>query len=286
MSENSITIKQIRLEAYNARYYSYERRRWEGVGWVEWMCRSILNAMFPCMIESLETACSHRSWKSISKMPNIPKKIKKCIEDIFLDSRTHTNPLSSDSKIISKIYCRILWEIGKNNGEPLNCIHIKQRPITHAFNIFNNRKFLFSVPSSGLGDFYNKKKRKKIKNSYDALYNKYGKRIAAIRLSEDYSGLFYLNSCMEIFSGKERPLARVQTDRSKKSFVFREANTNRLLAVGILNSRAPGKINWSITIINHAYMKEKKIKSIFFAWALLKHSQRNHLPNPFYRNRC
>lgn len=110
--ENAITERELRSEAVNGRYYSYEEHKWQSMGWIEWLVRKF----FVCFLDSVKTTCLRHSWKAIEKMPTIPLDIKNHIEDLFLDSLYPTNPRSSYSGEISRIFCRIHCENARMNG--------------------------------------------------------------------------------------------------------------------------------------------------------------------------
>jgi len=272
--ENAITEQELRSEALNGRYYSYERHKWQSMGWVEWLVRKF----FVYFLDSVQTTCLRHSWKAIEKMPNIPIDIKNHIEDLFLDSLYHTNPRSSYSGVISRIFCRTHCENARINGLTINQIDIQQHSTDRSFGIFYNKELRYLVANSEYGrlDVYNPQNVKVSINDYDSLWNADGDRIGAIRLAVDYSRQ---HSCMKLYSGKDLLLAKIEENKEKISLVFREATTNRLLAVSNL-VRSGSLINWTITLIDQDSLDQKKITPILLAWAILKYSQHYHFSNP------
>jgi hypothetical protein len=82
---------------------------------------------------------------------------------------------------------------------------------------------------------------------------------------------------MELSSGKDLLLAKVEQDKERVSLVFREAVANRLLAVGHLSRLG---INWTITVIDQDTLDQHSITPLLLAWTVLKYSQHCHFPNP------
>lgn len=150
--ENAITERELRSEAVNGRYFSYEEHKWQSMGWVEWLIRKF----FVCFLDSVKTTCLRHSWKAIEKMPTIPLDIKNHIEDLFLDSLYPTNLRSSYSGVISRVFCRIHCENARMNGLAINQIDIQQHPSDRSFGIFYNKELRYLVANSEYGqlDFF------------------------------------------------------------------------------------------------------------------------------------
>lgn len=280
--ENSITESEMRSEASNGRFYSYDVHKWQSMSWVEWLARK-----FFFFLDSVETTCLRHSWKSIEKMINFPNDIKERIEDIFLDSLYPTNPNGSSSGIISRIFCKTHVENASKHGLALNQIDIQQHPDDRSFAIFYNKELSYLVANSAYGrlDFYNSKLQKMLTNEYDSLWDlTTKKRVGGVKLDVDYPRL---QSSIELFSGKDCPLAKIDKAQNREIYpllqkkyktlglVFRDTVTNQLLAVSNLSSleNSNGLINWTISVIDQAALDKRQITPVLLAWATLKHSQ-------------
>lgn len=279
--ENAITEAELCSEASNGRYYSYDEHKWLSMNWVEWLARKIF-----CFLESVKTTCLRHSWKSIERMSDIPKDIKDRIEDIFLDSLYPTNPNSSRAGIISRIFCKNHVENASKQGHTVNQIDIQEHCRDRSFAIFYNKKLSHLVANSAYGrlDFYNSTLQKMLTNQHDSLWDVATKRrVGGIKLDVDYRRL---QSSMELFSGQDLPLANVVKGRERETFpllqkrytfslIFREAMTNRVLAVSNPSElkNSSGLINWTITVIDQKALDQRQITPILLVWATLKHSQ-------------
>lgn len=274
ISEHAITERELISNALNGRYYSYDEHKWQSIGWVEWLFRKF----FVFFLDSVQTTCLRHSWKSIEKMPNLPIDIKNRIEGLFLDSLYRTNPLSTHSGTISRIFCKAHRENANLMSLPVNQIDIQQHPTDRSFGIFYNKELHYLVANSEFGqlNFYNPDLVKVSTNDHDSLWNENDNRIGAIKLAVNYSRL---NSCMELYSGKDLLLAKVEENKDKVSLVFRETATNQLLAVSNL-SRSGRLINWTITLIDQNTLDQKQITPILLAWTILKYSQHYHFSSP------
>lgn len=268
-NESALTEQELRSEALNGRYYSYEDHKWQSMWWVEQLVRKL----FACFLDSTPTACLHRSWQAVEKMPEIPSEIKTRIEGLFLDSLYKTNPRSAYSGVIGRVFCRVYRE---NASTSLNQIDVQKHPTDRSFGVFYNQELRYLVASSGYGllDFYDPNYTKVSTNDHDTLWDAAGNRTGGVRLAVDYSRL---PSCMELSSGKDLLLATVDENQEKVTLVFREAMTRRLLAVGHL--ARPG-INWRVTVIDQDALDQKQITPMLLAWVVLKYSQHYHFPNP------
>lgn len=265
--ENALTSRELKSEAINGRYYSYDRHKWESLGWLEWLVRKL----FGCFLGSVQRTCLGYSWNAIEKMPNIPIDIKNHVEDLFLDSLYPTNPLSSHSGTISRIFCRAFREDGA-----INQIDVQQHPTDRSFGIFYNGELLYLAANSEYGqiDFYNSELMKVSTNNHDSLWNSDDNRIGGIKLGVDYTRL---QSSMELYTGHDLLLAKVEENKEKVSLVFRHTTSNQILAVGNLSK--PG-INWKITLIDQGALNRNQITPLLLAWTILKYSQHYHFLNP------
>lgn len=279
LNEKQITSKQITSEALNGRYYSYDTHQWESLGWLEKVIRNFISC-FTWAVDSAYFACLRRSWKSIEKMPEAPTDIAKSIQNLFLDSRGHTNrQIGRLSGVISRIYCNIQVQQGIASGNPLSQILIRQPSCRRVFDISEGNQIIFSVANSEWGqlDFFNTAGERAFTNDCDTLYTAAGKRMAAIRLAVDYK----MTAAMKILSEADLPRIKVQDDESKEWLVFRDATTHQFLAVAA-NYQAndcDGLCinNWKITIFDPANLEENKI---LLSWAVLKHLQHYLFPSP------
>lgn len=272
--ELNLTEKQMSSEACNGRYYSYEKHEWQSMGWIEWVVRKV----FAGLIDSVQTRCLGHSWKAIEQMPTIPADIKDKIEDFFLDSLLPTNPRASYSGVISRVFCRIHSEKNFTNGSSLNQIDIQQHDTERSFGVFYDKNLKYLVVNSSYGqlDFYLPNEDKVFSNQYDSLWTMDQSRIGSTKLAVDYPRQA---STIELNSGKDLPLAKIEQNKEKISLAFREATTNRLFAVANL-TEFKRQINWKITIIDQEILDQNKINPILLAWTSLKYSQHHHFPDP------
>lgn len=265
VQENAITEKQLKSESLNGRYYSYEKHAWESMGFIEYVIRTILFLF----IDKPSLACLHRSWQAIDDMPNIPKGIANNIKDLFLDALCPSNSRSSYSGAISRIFCKTF----QNNNQ----VDVQQHLTDRSFAVFHNKKLRYLVANSDYGilNFYNPKQQLVMSNDLDSLWSDDEKRINAIKLAVDYSSM---DSAMELYTGDDLLLTKVVDNKEKASLIFRDALTNRLLAVGNL-SKSTCLINWKITIIDQETLDQKQITPLLLAWTVLKYSQHHHFPS-------
>jgi len=171
-----------------------------------------------------------------------------------------------------------------------NQFHIKQDPTLRVFHVFEDDNYFGCVVNSGYGelDFYDSKKEKKYGNIRDDLYDDFG-RIGSVKFLSDFDWYYWLTrpARIELFSKKNMLLATLRAEGDNYSFVFRDAETNKALAIAILNW-IPTKNSyfyeyyiqdWSVFIVDRERLEEKKILSVYLIWALLKHSQ-TKMPSP------
>ena len=83
---------------------------------------------------------------------------------------------------------------------------------------------------------------------------------------------------MQLYSGADLPLVKIEDIRDKTTLVFREIATNQILAVSNL-STADGLINWATTLIHPNLFNQQQLTPLLLAWAILKYSQHHHFPS-------
>ena len=254
----NITARELNAEALKSRYYCYEKQQWQSLGWVEWLLRKF----FCGFVDSPQSTCLRRSWKSIEKMPKLPTEIEKNIKGHFLDSLYHTNPSSCSFRTIFHIFCRTL--------APANRIEIQQKAAKNTFEVYYNQHLSYKFIRRDYGQLI--VDVNKVENDHDSLHSSNGGRIGGVKLAVDYPRQ---TSCMELYSGEDRLLAKVDDTKDRVNLVFRNPKTNHILAVSEL-SRSDDLINWNITLIDDKVLQKKHITPLLLAWTVLKYSQHYH----------
>jgi hypothetical protein len=179
------------------------------------------------------------------------------------------------------------------HGVDLECpnqFHIRQDPVSRFFRIHEDGKFLGAIVNSGYGrlDFYDADENKQWANLFDLLYDNTGDCIGSVKVASDAQWV-KTSTRIEIFSKDEELLAMVQAEGDGKCFVFRDAETLKILAIALWSWVPIGKNwiplfdnyvqDWSVIIVDRMRLQEKRISNVFLIWSLLKHSQK-HFPSP------
>lgn len=281
--ETTLTESEVRKEAFQGRYYSYEKHQWQSMSMGERAIRrfvEIVTGLFKLhIIDSSEVACLRLSWKAIEKMSTLPERIRGQIENLLLDSLYPTNLLSVCSGIISRLYCRVHQEDAKAKGVTVNQLYVQQSPYRRYFIVSDNNELLYLVTNSQYGrlDFYNPQSIKVSTNDYDSLKDDQDNRIGGIKLAVDYHSL---PSSMVLYSGQDLPLVKIEDNAQRVSLVFRDTITNRILAVSNLLLDSPSSIRWTMTLIDREALEQQQLTPLLLAWAVLKYSQHYYFPNP------
>ena len=156
-----------------------------------------------------------------------------------------------------------------------NQFHIRQDSDLRVFHVFEGESYFGCVVNSDYGklDFYDSKKEKKYVNIYDILYDDFG-NIGSVNFLSDFDWSYWITrpDRIEIFSKENTLLATLRAEGDNySSFVFRDAETNKALAIGI-HSSLPTKTSyfneyfvqdWSVFIIDRQRLEEKKISSVY-----------------------
>ncbi len=253
INESSLTLPLLKSEASNGRFYSYEKHSWQKMEWTERLFRKIF-----VFADSVETTCLRYSFDSVERMPEFPIEIANNVEYYLIDSLSNKSSLHSSFTPICHIFCRVF---GTNDNQ----IRLEQHAAKHMFSLFQNATLEFLVEDSEFGtfDFSYPTGKKVFRDESNLLAHVNGNRIGVIKLT---------NSHLELYSGLGRPLAHAKGNNDKMSLVFREAVTNRLVAVANL-SKPEGLIHWQITLVDKSFLDESRKAFILLAWAALKYAK-------------
>jgi len=253
INESLLTLSILKSEATNGRFYCDKKHSWQEMEWTEKLFRKLF-----VFADSVQTTCLHHSFSSIERMPKVPKEIADDIEYCLIDSLSNKNPLHSSFTPICHIFSRVF-------STSDNQIKLEQQAAKHMFSLFQNEtlEFLVEKSESGTLDFSYPTGKKVFRDQSNLLTHVNGNHIAVIKLP---------NSHLELYSGLGRPLAYAKGNHDKISLVFREAITNRLVAVANL-SKPEGLINWNITLVDKSFLEESRKAFILLAWAALKYAK-------------
>jgi hypothetical protein len=126
---------------------------------------------------------------------------------------------------------------GFSDIDCLNQFHIRQDNLLRVFHVVEDENYYGCIVSSSFGkfDFYDNKKEKKYENIYDDLFDDFEK-IGSIKFLYDADWNWITRpKKLEIFSKENIHLATLRSEGDNYTFVFRDADTNKALAVAILN---------------------------------------------------
>jgi len=182
-----------------------------------------------------------------------------------------------------------------------NEFQIHQEVSRRRFVILDSTQSLGTVLNSRYGqfDFYDKNEIKTHTNLEDNLFDKTGDLLSYIEWRKDIEAQkwFWQRKCvfcpfrthMILYSNTGTPLITFDEEGEGKSFVFRDCETRKPLAVAFWSSSLlkPFYIatsddliqDWNLIIVDRSSLQEKRISFVFLIWALLKYSQL-HFPNP------
>lgn len=270
--EMGIRESQILSQAASGRYYRYDTHEWQSVGWIERVLRSV----FFLFADSVQKSCTMRSWTAVAEMPETPTEIAQRIKGLFLDSLVRTNYNHSPyARIFARIFCTNFRKDQVKQGKTVEAISVQgkgKKPRT--FTISRNERHLYNVASSQYGhlDFY-QQNTLKMTNTFDSLWTATGERIAATKLDIDYHTLC---SSIELSDGSDKLLLKVTA--AKGCLAFRDASTNKLLAVGI---HTPA-VKWRITLIETDELQKLHVTDEMLGFTALKYSQHYHFAEQDY----
>lgn len=281
---------EIHKQAAKGQFYDLSSHNWNSLGRLEYALRSIFSRL-TSYVASVEQACIRRSWKSIQDMPETPNAISQDIHTYFEVSRSRSHYLNIASRSITALCTKKLVAEGQiwQSAYPLS-IDVQKDAKLRLFTISNIGKTVATVLSTDWGklDFYDQTDKLYLHNECDLLYTEsrecFGsdvvkscrELIGKVKLESDTLG--NTSTKIDIFMGRNIPLATVAAEGDPTTFVFRDFHTRKqVLAVAVLKGsyRNP---KWSITFVANAI--NPKIRYELFVLALLKHSQKYHLGNP------
>ncbi len=171
-----------------------------------------------------------------------------------------------------------------------NQFTVRQDDKLRMFRVLDGEKPLGAVVSSDYGqlDFYDSERQKRWTNFFDHLYDKGLNCIASVKVASDDE--FYERSTLiQMFAADKKLLAKVQAEGGDNCFIFRDAETEKAFAIGLLKWLPTRTWNlafldtyiqeWSVFVVDRPAMEAKGLSCGFLVWALLKHSQK-HMPDP------
>ncbi len=181
------------------------------------------------------------------------------------------------------------------NWECPNEFQIRQEPSMRVFSILDNTQFLGAIVNSDYGqlDFYNSDKIKLGFNLLDCLYDSSNNLLGFIKWQVDpetkkwfwqRKHLFFTRKThIILFSNIGTPIVTLDEEGEGGSFVFRDYDTQKPLAIALWSSSLLGSCfiakfdisvqNWDVIIVDRPLLEERQILPIFLTWSLLKHSQ-------------
>ncbi len=261
--QSTLSKESVHFYAQKGSYYDKEKDEWQSTGRLEQLVRYI----FRPFVDSLEVACTKRSWKNIVKLENLPEKIVQGIDNLFDESRK--GELRIASRSIAEIYARV-WQ--QRNGKECH-FQIQENNKRRLFEIKNDKQVMETVVSSGYAvlDFY-QGGEKKFVNKHDDLLDPSQQLVGRVKkvsyFSKDAERDQYCTH-LALFKGDSRlPSFIVQREGDDTTFVVREDKTNKMLAIALWSKDAFQ--NWSVTLTEPKYWT-KNLNLL--NWVLLKHSQ-------------
>jgi hypothetical protein len=178
---------------------------------------------------------------------------------------------------------------------------IHQEASRRTFTVSQEGRFLGAVLSSDYGrlDFYDADHKRIHVNHEDVLFDDTDKRIGLIRWEKDEESKkwFWQRKCMLyrfkthliFYEDADTPVFTLDEEGAGHSFVFREYETKKPLAVALWSWSLLGNSSiaafddhvqdWNVILVNSPLMEEKNISFVSLIWTLLKHSQL-HFPSP------